>query len=207
MILAAMGASGEQRDLLKRFEGLPQTVYSFLGTKEENGQKRKKQREPLLCDFQMIGSGYDEENPWENLMIPKTPAGTRAVGGGTKLTYRYYLQDAFFAVILELPSDLASSVADWLQHPVFDIYLGRKDCVPADFVFRGSYMSFDEAIEVMNNIANEKHLKVDLKVIDGEHPEENGDVLTLNDVPIQFGTSKKYRDRRVTIIQLLETYV
>jgi len=202
MICAAMGASGEQRDLLKRFEGFPQTVYSFVRTKEKNGQRIKNQREPLLCDFQMVGSGYDEEDPWEILMIPKTPAGTKAVGGGTKLTYRYYLQDAYFAVTLELPSDLATLVAESLQHPVFDIYLGRKDCVPTDFVFRGCYASSDEALGVMNEIAGEKHLMLDFKVMDGEHPEENGDILTLNDVPIQFGTIKKYRDRRVTIIPL-----
>jgi CRISPR system Cascade subunit CasD len=200
MVCAAMGASGEQRDLLKRFEGFPQTVYSFVRTKEKNGQRIKNQREPLLCDFQMVGSGYNEEDPWETLMIPKTPAGTKAVGGGTKLTYRFYLQDAYFAVVLELPSDLATLVVESLQDPVFDIYLGRKDCIPADFVFRGCYVSFDETIRVMNDIAKEKQVMLDFTVLDGEHPEENGDIFTLNDVPIQFGSIKKYRDRRVTII-------
>jgi CRISPR system Cascade subunit CasD len=63
MICAAMGASGEQRDLLKRFEGFPQTVYSFVRTKEKNAQRIKNHREPLLCDFQMVGSGYNEEDP------------------------------------------------------------------------------------------------------------------------------------------------
>jgi CRISPR system Cascade subunit CasD len=206
IICAAMGASGEQRELLKRFKSLPQTVYAFVQAKEENGKKTKKQREPLLYDFQMVGSGYDEEDSWETLLIPKTPAGTRAVGGGTKLTYRYYLQDAFFAVVLELPPDLATLVALSLQNPVFDIYLGRKTCVPSDFVYRGCYTSFDEAVHAMNDIAKNKQLIPDFKVIDGEHPEENGDMLALNDVPIQFGINKKYQDRRVTIIAMSDIY-
>ena len=33
----------------------------------------------------------------------------------------------------------------------------------------------------------------------GEH---DGEVLTLNDVPLQFGEYKKYRDRRVTVQKL-----
>ncbi len=122
------------------------------------------------------------------------------MGGGTKLTYRFYLQDAYFAVVLELPSDLATLVVESLQDPVYDIYLGRNDCIPADFVFRGCYVSFDETIRVMNDIAKEKQVMLDFTVLDGEHPEENGDIFTLNDVPIQFGSIKKYRDRRVTII-------
>ena len=41
-------------------------------------------------------------------------------------------------------------------------------------------------------------LAEDFRVIDGESSE--GDVFTLNDIPLQFGTVKKYKDRRVTKI-------
>ena len=33
----------------------------------------------------------------------------------------------------------------------------------------------------------------------GEH---EGEVFTLNDVPVQFGANKLYRDRRVTVMTL-----
>ncbi|WP_276678054.1 hypothetical protein [Nitrosomonas europaea] len=42
----------------------------------------------------------------------------------------------------------------------------------------------------------EKQRGFALRVLQGEH---EGDVLTLNDVPVQFGTRKQYRDRRVTV--------
>ena len=37
-----------------------------------------------------------------------------------------------------------------------------------------------------------------LRVLQGEH---EGEVLSLNDVPLQFGEHKLYRDRRVTVQQ------
>lgn len=190
LILCAFGASGEQRELLDRFSAFTQTVYAFT----------VHQREALLCDFQMVGSGYDETDPWSALLTPKTSEGKKAVGGGTKMTYRYYLQDARFGVILDLPEDLADQAKTALLNPVFDLYLGRKACVPTDFIYRGTYNSDDEANEELNRLAAEKGLALDFKVITGDFPEK-GDVMTLNDIPMQFGTEKKYRDRRVTVMQ------
>lgn len=202
LICGALGASGEQRDLLEQFAQSQMTVFSFSHTHEaKDGSIHKLPQEPLLCDFQMVGSGYSEEDPWQSMMMPKTNSGQKPQGVGTKMTYRYYLQDSRFGVILELPQELALQTADALQNPVFDIYLGRKDCVPTDFVFRGCFSSFDQAYNALNEIAKEKKLIADFKVIDGEEP-QSGDVLTLNDIPVQFGTVKKYRDRRVTIIPL-----
>ena len=39
----------------------------------------------------------------------------------------------------------------------------------------------------------------DFRVLDGEH---RGETIILNDVPIQFGENKVYRERRVTIITM-----
>lgn len=189
LLFCALGAIGEQRDLLERFGHFSQTVYSFI----------IREREALLCDFQMVGSGYDDTDPWASLLIPKTSEGKKAVGGGTKMTYRYYLQNARFGVILDLPQDLADRTAEALKNPAFDIYLGRKDCVPTDFVFRGVFSSIGEAEAELDRIAQEKGAVLDFKVIAGDHP-ELGDVMTVNDIPLQFGPVKKYRDRRITII-------
>lgn len=202
LICCALGASGEQRDLLKRFENSQMTVFSFSRTLERKDKTLLKiPREPLLCDFQMVGSGYNKEDPWQSLMEPYKSDGKprTSEGGGSTMTYRYYLQDSHFGVILELPCEFAFQIAEALQNPVFDIYLGRKDCVPTDFIFRGCFTSYDEALNAMKEIANEKKLIADFTVIEGENPEK-GDVLTLNDIPIQFGGVKKYRDRRVTVI-------
>lgn len=193
LLLCALGASGEQAEWLARLAPLRQTAVSFLKDKG-----RPAEREPLLCDFHMVGSGYDDQDPWEILHIPKTADGGKAVGGGTKMTYRYYLQDARFAVAVEVPGDLAESIAEALRNPAYDLYLGRKNCVPTEFVFQGLFEDETSALKAALEIAAGKELREDFRVLDGEH---EGEGMTLNDVPLQFGEHKKYRDRRVTRIQ------
>lgn len=193
MLLCALGASGEQTELLARLAPLRQTVVSFL-----KAGGKPAEREPLLRDFHMVGSGYNDENPWELLHIPKKADGGKAVGGGTKMTYRYYLQDARFAAMVEVPGDLAETMAEALRNPVYDVYLGRKNCVPTEFVFQGVFPDEGGALAAAMDIATGKGLREDFRVLDGEH---EGEPMTLNDVPVQFGTSKTYRDRRVTRIQ------
>ncbi len=190
LLCCALGAGGEQIEQLKEMGALRQTVISF---------RRSKEREALLRDFQMVGSGYDDKDPWETLLIPKKSDGKAAVGGGSKITYRYYLQDAAFAAILEVPADKAQLFADALSNPCWDIYLGRKCCVPTDFIYQGSFATESVAIVRALEVAQEKKLVEDFRVLDGEH---EGESIILNDVPIQFGENKIYRERRVTIISV-----
>lgn len=193
LVCCALGAGGEQAELLAEFASLKQTVISFVRSRND----KKIDREPLLRDFHMVGSGYEDKDPWQTLLIPKTNEGKKAVGGGTKITYRYYVQDAYFAVVLEVPSNKAEALAQALQTPVWDLCLGRKSCVPTDIVFRGVVDSEADAIESALKIAEEKTLLEDFRVLDGE--QEGDEVLTLTDVPVCFGERKQYRDRRVTV--------
>lgn len=194
LVCCALGYGGEQKEFLAEFSQLKQTVLSFV---RKNHRDEKTDRLPLLRDFHMVGSGYDDKDPWTTLLIPKTADGKKAVGGGAKLTYRYYLQDGYFAVILEVPTDKSDLIANALQNPVWDLFLGRKSCVPTDLVYRGLFENEDDAIVEAEKIATEKNLLLDFKVLDsGKH---EGEVLTLNDVPLQFGERKIYRDRRVTV--------
>ncbi|MFU8787819.1 MAG: type I-E CRISPR-associated protein Cas5/CasD [Methylobacter sp.] len=194
LVCCALGAGGEQTELLAEFASLKQTVISFVRSRND----KKIDREPLLRDFHMVGSGYNDKDPWQTLLIPKTSEGKKAVGGGTKITYRYYVQDAYFAVALEVPGDKAEALAQALQTPVWDLCLGRKSCVPTDFVFRGVVDSEADALASALKIAEEKTLLEDFRVLDGE--QEGDEVLTLTDVPVCFGERKVYRDRRVTVI-------
>ena len=195
LVCAALGAGGEQKELLLKFAQLKQTVLSFRHT-DKNGKPCEKL--PLLHDFQMIGSGYDDNDIWQ---IKNIPLGQDKKKKKTVLTHRYYLQNAVFAVLLEVPADMAVQIANALQNPVYDIYFGRKCCVPSDFVYQGTFDFEEDAKTAALNKA-EKHepdkLVLDFTVIDGNM--EEGDVITLNDVPVQFGEIKKYRDRMVTKI-------
>ncbi|MCK9582530.1 MAG: type I-E CRISPR-associated protein Cas5/CasD [Endomicrobiales bacterium] len=200
LLLCALGASGPQTELLEELATLRQTVVSYARQcKGKDSLLNKVDREPLLRDFHMVGSGYNDDNPWESLLIPKTSEGKKAVGGGTKITYRYYLQDAKFAVVMEVPALRSDEFAEALQHPIYDLYLGRKNCVPTDFIFHGIFETQEVALHNAEMLAHEKGLLIeDFRVVDGE--DENGDSITLNDIPVQFGEVKRYRDRRVTVI-------
>jgi CRISPR system Cascade subunit CasD len=199
LVLCAMGASGPQNELLAKLSSGVLQIVSYVRSKPgKDGQARVKGgKEPLLRDFHMVGSGYDDKDVWQKLLIPKTSEGKPAVGGGSKMTYRYYLQDACFAVLLEVPADMNDSISNALQNPVYDLYFGRKNCVPAEQIFQGSFESIADVWQKAGALAQNKQLLEDFRVLDGEH---DGEMMTLNDVPVQFGDVKKYRDRRVTVV-------
>lgn len=193
LICCARGAAGEQRDWLAAWADLDMQLDAFV---PRNAKGLSLPRQPLLRDFQMVGSGYDDQDPWQTLLIPKTSEGKKAVGGGTKMTYRYYLQDMAYAVAIEAPIGLVDEAVAALQAPVWDLYLGRKNCVPSEFIYQGVFESAAEALTAGQQLAEAKRRALALRVLQGEH---EGEVLTLNDVPLQFGEHKRYRDRRVTV--------
>lgn len=193
LLCCARGAGGEEREWLAAWGDLDMRVEAYVSL-DKKGQPLPRQ--PLLRDFHMVGSGYDDQDPWENLLIPKTSEGKKPNGAGTKMTYRYYLQDMAYAVALQAPAKLVEEVAEALRNPAWDLYLGRKNCVPSEFIGQGVFADADQALAVARTLAAEKQRGVVFCVLQGEH---EGEVLTLNDVPMQFGTRKQYRDRRVTV--------
>lgn len=194
LLCCALGAAGEQKEWLKKWADRDFTVQAFVRTKNGN----KVQREPMLRDFHMVGSGYNDASPWQTLLIPKKSDGTKAVGGGAKMTYRFYVQDMAYAVLLQAPQTELENLQWALQNPVWDLYLGRKNCVPTDFIARGIFADLNDALIAAKKIAAEKDREIIFSVLQGEH---DGEILTLNDVPLQFGIQKIYRDRRVTVVQ------
>ena len=203
LVCSALGAGGEQRALLAEFAALGQTVVSFVRSKQTADGVIKQDREPLLRDFHMVGAGYDLNDPWQALLEPYKNDGKprKSDGGGTKMTYRYYLQDAAFAVALEAPTNKAEGIAQALQNPAWDIYLGRKNCVPTDFIYRGTFENEAIALEKAHSIAWQKNRIEDFRVLHGACAEGEADeVFTINDVPFQFGEDKRYGDRQVSLI-------
>ena len=194
LVCCALGAGGEQRELLTRLADLDMQLVAYV-LREASGEARS--RPPLLRDFHMVGSGYDDADPWQTLLIPKTDAGKKAVGGGTKMTYRYYLQDTAFAVALQVSAEDADTIACALQVPVWDLYLGRKSCAPTELIYQGTHPDAAAALSAASALAAEKGRGASFVVRQGEH---EGEVVTVNDVPVQFGPLKRYRDRRVTIL-------
>lgn len=194
MVCAALGAGGEQKDLLAKLAHLDMQVLSFART----GKDGRLCVPLFLQDFQMVGNQYDEKDPWQSLLIPKTQEGKKAVGGGVKMTYRHYVQDMAYAVLLQVPDEMALEIADALVNPIWDLSLGRKNCVPTEFIYQGTYQSDYASEKQAFSMAEEKSRGLAFKVKQGVC--EGDEVLTLNDVPLQFGQTKRYQDRQITVI-------
>jgi len=196
MLCCAMGRGDEQREWLAAMKGLDQTVVAYAREKKN----KEALRQPLLRDFHMIGSGYDRNDNWQDMLIPKKADGTRPVGAGTKLTHRYYLQDMAFACVLDVPDALCGELERGLAAPVWPVFLGRRACVPTDVIFRGFFDGEDSAFACAADIAAEKKRKAIFKVLGGRHDE--GTVMTLNDVPLCFGLRKRFEERLVTVAEI-----
>ena len=195
MLLASSGDSGPQEQLLGRMADAPLTVVTFA----DSGDK--------LMDYQVVGNGYNKRDKWENLHIPKKRDGNSVTvnggGNGCRLTYREYLQERAFAVFVGLDDDLAEKFAASLRQPVFDLYLGRKCCVPSAPIFRGFYDNEDEALNALKTfLAEDAKIRgnkprrpqwIIRDAPDGNAPESR----FLNDVPLRFGENRLYRDRWV----------
>lgn len=197
LLFSAMGLGGEQESALAEWAEVDMIVESFRLT---NAKGKLLPNPGMLRDFHTVGTHYNDQDPWEKLMIPKTSEGKNSVGGGAKVTFRNYLQDAAFAVVMELPSGWRERVVDGLQRPVWDISLGRRNCTPTEFVYQGIFESPEQALVAAQEIAQQKRRVSVFRVLNGAH-KEAGEVRTLNDVPIRFGSHKLYRDRRVTVVQ------
>lgn len=193
LLCCALGAAGEQTELLSRWANRDMFVAAYALV-DDSGEP---QRPPLMRDFHMVGSGYDSADPWQSLLVPKTSAGKKAVGGGAKMTYRFYVQDMAYAVALQGPEAELKKLEAALQSPVWDLYLGRKNCVPTEFIGQRIHKDITQVKLVAEQLAENKKRHAIFYVQQGEH---DGEVITLNDVPIQFGEHKIYRDRRVTVI-------
>lgn len=193
LLCCARGEGGEQIDWLRSWADRDMQVTAYvLG--DRKGQPLP--RLPLLRDFQMVGSGFNQMDPWQNLLVPKKRDGGKPNGSGAKMTYRYYLQDMAYAAFLQGPRSELEALDDAMQNPVWDLYLGRKTCVPTEFISQGVHDDLQQAMQRATELAEQKARHAIFRVLQGEH---EGEALTLNDVPLQFGEHKRYRDRRVTV--------
>lgn len=206
LLLSALGAGGRQTELLKVLSAARMDVIAYQYTRDKQVLAEKPE---LLRDYQVTGNGYDSKDAWQKLQVPKTVDGQAVVGGGTKITSRYYLQDAVFAVILQLPENQADVFSAALQDPVWTVFLGRKNCIPTEWIYQGCFSSTDEAREKAAELVKQKRddesglkLAVFAEIADGFDGE--GQELTVSDVPLEFGLFKQYGRRSIAYIDCRE---
>ena len=67
----------------------------------------------------------------------------------TVVSHRWYLQDASFLVVLDLPEIWQERVIKALQHPAWPIYLGRKSCVPSRPVLEEATTAYTDLMDAI----------------------------------------------------------
>lgn len=115
----------------------------------------------------------------------------------THLTFRQYLFDAAFGVVLSGEPEFLDKVATALDDPVWGVWLGRKACIPAAPVFAGVFASESEALRVLiggfplQQFSHQREVETFETGVD-----------TLSDQPLSFDPENRaYTPRRVLTVE------
>jgi CRISPR system Cascade subunit CasD len=144
--------------------------------------------------------------------VQNTRRASGAINNDCVLTYRQYLTDAAFGVILEGKADVLSEIAAALADPKWGIWLGRKSCVPTTAVLAGFKGNWDNVLPLLKENRNDV-----LRLLIGEKPlesftrQEEVDNFaegrdSLPDQPVSFATERRqFSPRRVRTLQASES--
>ncbi len=137
-----------------------------------------------------------KEFPVRRLQDYHTVQNTKTADGKNKdchITYRLYLTDASFGVLIEGASSLLKQIAGALSNPVWGIWLGRKNCIPSAPVFAGLKDNRDDAMRLL---IGEKPIESFTRQEEVENFTEGRD--SLPDAPVSFATERRlFSPRRV----------
>ncbi|MFH0775457.1 MAG: type I-E CRISPR-associated protein Cas5/CasD [bacterium] len=141
-----------------------------------------------------------KELPVRRLQDYHTVQNTKTAAGKNKdchITYRQYLTDAAFGVLLEGETDLLNEIAVNLANPVWGIWLGRKTCIPSAPVFAGLKDNRNDALCLL---IGDKPLESFTRQEEVENFGDGRD--SLPDTPISFATEQRlFSPRRVRMLQ------
>lgn len=129
--------------------------------------------------------------------VQNTRRATGAINTDCVLTYRQYLTDAAFGVLLEGDAKVLAAIADALANPVWGVWLGRKSCIPTTPVLAGLRASRDEAVQLLIGDAS---LGEYARQVEAENFADGRD--SLPDMPVSFASERRtFSPRRVVTRQ------
>ncbi len=154
-----------------------------------------------------------DELPLRRLEDYHTVMGTRLASGkiddGTVQSYRHYLLDARFGVLLTAPAGWQlpdgrgpDALAAALRDPVWGVWFGRKCCLPAAPVFAGGPL--DRAADAWRALLRAAGLPEDRPPEAFTRVEEadtfGAGVDTLHDQPVTFAKPNTHAPRRIRVL-------
>ncbi|MCK9609140.1 MAG: type I-E CRISPR-associated protein Cas5/CasD [Methylomonas sp.] len=186
---AAMGlprGSEQEKQFLGNLSGILMMAIA-LPRKRFSGEKS------WMINVRRIEDFHTVENT-------KTASGT--ISKNAVMTYRQYLCDADFVVLLaDIESPIADQLEDKLADPEWGMWLGRKSCIPSAPVFAGKYETVEKACE---KLLGEKDLKC--FTYQKEVLFFSDGVDTLMDVPLDFAIDRRVRGQRRVVIHEAENH-
>ncbi len=127
--------------------------------------------------------------------VEKTKTAAGKMSKHAVMTYRQYLCDADFIILLQIKENVANDLKKDLLDPCWGIWLGRKTCIPSAPVFAGV---FNTVNEVSNTLLDGKELDVFTYQKEVSSFSEGAD--TLMDVPLDYAIDKRERGQRRVVI-------
>lgn len=123
--------------------------------------------------------------------VEKTITASGKTNPNTVMTYRQYLCDADFLVLIEMDANAADGLMEKLSDPDWGIWLGRKSCIPSAPVFAGTFSSMDEVCDSLLQGKPLDAFTFQMEVKTFEHGTD-----TLMDCPIDYAIDKRERSQR-----------
>ena len=173
MLCAAMGIRREDRDSIRQLANLDMHVLVLSAAQR-------------MTDFHTVGGGYDPKVDRDSV-----PAKVDGGAPATVVTYRDYLVDGKFAVLLHGEATLLGRCEAALRDPKWGVWLGRKSCIPAAPICHGLFPTREEAGKRMEQISGGSGIQ---EIREAAQFDEGMD--TISDVPLLFST-REFSVRRV----------
>jgi len=148
-----------------------------------------------MTDFHTVGGGRARQHT-----VPTAEGGRRSVETATIVTRRHYLADAVFTVGVAGPDPAISGLAERLDRPRWQPYLGRRSCPPdPPLLLRRTddpYAELTERVPVPRRFTEDGQLDFVRESADVQA----ASVAELLDVPVSFAAlERRYRPRTVSI--------
>jgi CRISPR system Cascade subunit CasD len=144
----------------------------------------------ILVDYQNVGAAHTSAS-----RCTSSEAGYGK--GGNIQTWRHYLIEACFHIVIEIDDSLDLS---GLRRPVFPMYLGRKCCVPSEPILVGIYDSLDHANTALDHLRGEMMVvKQQRPAMPNEFSDGRITVTSVNDVFVSVENRKVYSPRKVVV--------
>ncbi|NNF99384.1 MAG: type I-E CRISPR-associated protein Cas5/CasD [Desulfobacteraceae bacterium] len=190
--------SDEEHEFLEAVAGCPMTAVALPRTRTV-GEKNWSVNVRRIEDFHTVQGALNAKGKQQVLKIDGRQQ-VRANGSKVlqcDVTYRQYLCDSDFLVVIEMDAKVADDLKDKLSDPDWGIWLGRKSCIPSAPIFAGIFQNIDA---VSNELLQGKAL--DKFTCQHEVKDFEQGTDTLMDNPIDYAVDKRERShRRVKICE------